>query len=151
MKKINDYSIELENHPTKDIQTGEVNGNLSVIWRDWDGFVKNEPKMIYVSSVNPNQVKGPHIHTKRTSYFTCIHGKVVFIIKEPSGNYLEIESSEDNPVMVIVPKEIASAHVNLSTNISRVLTLADIAWRPNDDEMINTTFDDYDWKKWNLD
>ncbi|MEX0861715.1 WxcM-like domain-containing protein [Nitrosopumilus sp.] len=151
MKKLTDYSIELENHPTKDIGTENVNGSLSVIWRDWDGLVENEPKMVYVSSVNPNQVKGPHIHTKRTSYFTCIHGKVIFIIKEPSGNYLEIESSEDNPVMIIVPKNIATAHVNLSKTISRVLTLADIAWKPNDNEMINTTFNDYDWKKWNLD
>ena len=150
MKKLTDYSIELENHPTKDIGTENVNGSLSVIWRDWDGLVENEPKMIYVSSVNPNQIKGPHIHTKRTSYFTCIHGKVVFIIKEPSGNYLEIESSEDNPVMIIVPKNIASAHVNLSKTISRVLTLADIAWKPNYNEMINTTFNNYDWKKWNL-
>lgn len=150
MKKLTDYSIELENHPTKDIETENMNGSLSVIWRDWDGLVENEPKMIYVSSVNPNQIKGPHIHTKRTSYFTCIHGKVVFIIKEPSGNYLEIESSEDNPVMIIVPKNIASAHVNLSKTISRVLTLADIAWKPNDNEMINITFNNYDWKKWNL-
>ena len=61
---------------------------------------------------------------------------------------MEIESSENKPVMVIVPKNVASAHVNLSPNISRVLTLADIAWRPDDNEMVNTTFDDYDWKKW---
>jgi dTDP-4-dehydrorhamnose 3,5-epimerase len=26
--------------------------------------------------------------------------------------------------------------------------LADIAWRPNDNEMENLTFDDYDWQKW---
>ena len=151
MKKLTDYSIELENHPTKNIGTEHVNGSLSVIWRDWDGLIENQLKMVYVSSVNPNQIKGPHIHTKRNSYFTCIHGEVIFIIKEPSGNYLEIKSSEDNPIMVIVPKNIASAHLNLSTNISRVLTLTDIAWKPNDNEMFNTTFSDYDWKKWNLD
>jgi len=27
--------------------------------------------------------------------------------------------------------------------------LADIAWRSNDNEMKNLTFDDYDWEKWN--
>jgi len=26
--------------------------------------------------------------------------------------------------------------------------LADVAWKPNDNEMENNTFDDYDWKKW---
>lgn len=148
MNKLSEYSIELELHPTKDIQDKHVNGSLSVIWRDWDELIENHPKMVYVSSVNPSEIKGPHIHTKRNSYFTCIHGKVVFIIREPSGNYVEIESSEENPIMVIVPKNIASAHVNISPKVSRVLTLADIAWKPNDNEMINTTFDAYDWKKW---
>lgn len=148
MNKLSKYSIELELHPTKDIQDQHVNGSLSVIWRDWDELIENHPKMVYVSSVNPSEIKGPHIHTKRNSYFTCIHGKVVFIIREPSGNYVEIESSEEKPIMVIVPKNIASAHINISPKVSRVLTLADIAWKPNDNEMINTTFDDYDWKKW---
>jgi len=32
--------------------------------------------------------------------------------------------------------------------VSHVLALADLAWIPNDNEMINTIFEDYDWKKW---
>ena len=43
---------------------------------------------------------------------------------------------------------IASAHINLSNDVSHVLALADLAWRPNDNEMVNTIFEDYDWKKW---
>ena len=54
------------------------------------------------------------------------------------------------PVMVHIPKNIASAHINLSKNASRVLALADIAWKPNDNEMKNVNFDNYDWKKWNI-
>ena len=50
--------------------------------------------------------------------------------------------------MVYVPKNIPSAHINISTGISRVLALADIAWKPDDLEMENTTFNDYEWKKW---
>ena len=144
------YSVNLEVHDTKDAKSEHVNGSLTVIWRDWDTLLKNDPKMVYVSSVNPGELKGPHLHTKRTSYFTCVHGKVVFIIREKNGNYVEIESSEKNPVMVIVPKNIASAHINLSDNVSRVLTLADVSWKPNDNEMENVTFDDYEWKKWNI-
>ena len=45
-------------------------------------------------------------------------------------------------------KNIASAHINLSTTTSRVLALTDISWKPNDNEMINTTFDNYNWKKY---
>ena len=141
-------SFDLETHETKNTQFDSTNGSLTVIWRDWDKIIKNPPKMVYVSSVNPGESKGPHLHTKRTSYFTCIHGKVIFILKDKDGNYVEIESSEHKPVMVVVPKNVASAHINLSKSVSRILALADVSWRPNDNEMLNVSFDDYDWKKW---
>ena len=147
--KREEIAIDLEVHKTRDIQDDHVNGELSVIWREWDEIIKNEPKMVYVSSVNPGERKGPHIHKKRNSYFVCIHGKVIFILRDEEGEYIEIESSSEKPVMVFVPKNVASAHVNISDNTSRVLALADLAWRPDDNEMENGTFDDYDWKKWN--
>ncbi len=143
------WFVSLDKHQTKSIVDEHVNGSLTVIWRDWDDIIKNHPKMVYVSSVHAGEIKGPHLHTKRNSYFVCIHGKVVFIVRNQNGKYLEIESSDENPVLVFVPKNYSSAHINLSNDISRVLTLADIAWRPNDNEMENVEFKDYDWKKWN--
>ena len=142
------FQFKLEKHPTRSIDDDHINGSLTVIWRDWDNILKNAPKMVYVSSVEPGEIKGPHIHTKRNSYFTCIHGKVVFILESDEGEFLEIESSAENAVMVYVPKNIASAHINLSDSTSTVLTLADLAWRPNDQEMKNVAFINYDWKKW---
>lgn len=141
-------SIPLEVHPTKDVVDDHINGSLTVIWRDWDKILPTEPKMVYVSSVNPGEVKGPHLHTKRDSYFTCIKGKVIFIAKDSSGKYHEIESNENDPVLVQIPKDCPSAHINTSDNVAMVLALASIAWRPNDNEMVNVTFDDYDWNKW---
>ncbi len=148
MKTEADFFQSLEKHSTKDIHDGHVNGSLTVIWRDYDNLITNHPKMIYVSSVEPGEIKGPHIHTKRESHFTCIEGKVIFILKDEDGSYKEIISSDEKPVMVYVPKNVPSAHVNLSNKISRVLALADVAWRPNDNEIKNITFDDYDWDKW---
>ena len=139
--------FELEKHQTKDINDNHPNGSLTVIWRDWDKLIQN-PNMIYVTSVKPGERKGPHIHKKRTSYFVCIKGKVVFVIKDENDNYLEIESSEEKPILVKVPKNIASAHVNLDKNSSLVLALADISWKPNDNEMENIDFKNYNWKKW---
>ena len=139
---------DLEKHQTKDITDSHINGDLTVIWRDWDNIIKDQLKMIYVTSVNPGEIKGPHLHTKRNSYFVCIHGKVIFVIKDEKSNYIEIESSESNPVLVHVPKNVASGHVNISDDTSKILALADLAWRPNDNEMKNITFDDYNWKKW---
>ena len=143
-----EFMIKLEKHETKDIHDKHTNGELTVIWRDWDNIIKNHPKMVYVSSVNPGEVKGPHIHTKRESYFTCIEGEVVFILKIKDGEYQEIISNSSNPIMVHVPKNTPSAHINLSKNTSKILALADISWKPDDKEMENCQFDDYDWSKW---
>jgi dTDP-4-dehydrorhamnose 3,5-epimerase len=142
-------TTKLEKHPTKDVNGQHVNGSLTVVWRDWDKILSFDPKMVYISSVNPGERKGPHLHTRRDSYFVCIRGKVVFIVKDPQGKYHEIESSEDEPVMVQIPKNYPSAHINLSDQVSSILALASVAWKPNDNEMINVSFDDYDWKKWN--
>ena len=50
--------------------------------------------------------------------------------------------------MICVPNGIASAHVNVGEEQARILVLADIAWRPNDNEMVNVEFSDYNFNKW---
>jgi|SRR5579864_5400477 len=148
MKNDTIRSIKLEKHLTKDVKDQHVNGSLIVVWRDWDNVLPINPKMVYVSSVNPGEIKGPHLHTKRDSYFVCIRGTVVFIAKDLNGKYHEIESSENDPILVQIPQNHASAHINTSDQMASVLALASIAWRPDDNEMKNVSFDDYDWNKW---
>jgi len=143
-----DIIINLEKHETRDVKDEHTNGTLTVVWRDWDKVILEEPKMVYVSTINPGEIKGPHLHKKRNSYFSCIHGKVTFIIKNDDGEYLEIKTNADEPILLRIPNGIASAHINTTIEIGRVLAIADIAWRPNDNEMENVVFDDYDWKKW---
>ena len=143
-----DFTVfELETHETKDILDDHKNGELTVIWRNWDEII-NEPNMIYLNSVNPGERKGPHIHKNRTSYFFCLEGKMIIVIKDKNGNYHEIEADSETSKLVAVSNGIAAAIINPSKNISKILVLADVAWKPNDNEMENTTFEDYDWKKW---
>ena len=143
-----DFTVfELETHETKDILDDHKNGELTVIWRNWDEII-NEPNMIYLNSVNPGERKGPHIHKNRTSYFFCLQGKMIIVIRDKSGNYHEIEADSETSKLVAVSNGIAAAIINPSKNISKILVLADVAWKPNDNEMENTTFEDYDWKKW---
>jgi|TARA_B110000014_G_C20106762_1_gene582146 dTDP-4-dehydrorhamnose 3,5-epimerase len=141
--------IDLETHQTKDTSDSHINGELTVIWRNWDKIINN-PKMIYVNFVNPGEIKGPHIHKNRTSYFYCIHGKVVIIIQDDDGKFHEIENDSKKPKLISVSNGIPAAIVNPSNDISKVLVLADIAWKPNDNEMVNIEFDNYDFKKWKL-
>ena len=140
--------LDLERHQTKDTTDSHINGELTVIWRDWDNLIKNHPKMVYVNSVNPGEIKGPHIHKNRTTYFSCIHGNVVLVIQDQKGKFHEIKTDSEKPVLVTVPNGIAAAIVNPSTKIAKVLVLADIAWKPNDNEMLNVDFSDYSFKKW---
>ena len=139
---------ELEKHETKDTTDSHINGELTVIWRDWDNIIKNHPKMIYVNSINPGEIKGPHIHKDRTSYFFCIYGSIVLIIKDDDGEFNELKADSEKPVLICIPNGVEVALVNPTLVISKVLVLADVAWRPNDNEMRNTTFENYDWNKW---
>ena len=148
MEKEKFFAKDLEKHKTKDVVDSHIKGSLTDIWRDWDKIIANHPKMVYVSSINPGEIKGPHLHKNRTSYLICIHGKVVYVIDEGNNNYKEIEADSNKPVLICVPKGIASAHINTTSEIARVLVLADIAWKPDDNEMKNVSFSDYDWSKW---
>ena len=138
----------LEKHVTKDIHSSHVNGSLIPVWRDWDKTITVPPKMVYVTSINPGEIKGPHLHVIRHSHYVCIKGKVVFIIKEKSGKYLEVESSEENPVLIEIPKNFSSAHINLSNEPSIILALADPSWKPDNRDEHDVIYDDYDWDKW---
>ena len=144
-----DFSVfELENHETKDVSDSHINGELTVIWRNWDKII-HDPEMIYVNSVNPGEIKGPHLHKNRTSYFHCLQGKITLIIKDKIGKFHEIETNSEDRKLVMVSNGIAAAIVNPSNEISKVLVMADISWKPNDNEMQNIDFEDYDWTKWN--
>ncbi len=104
--------------------------------------------MIYLNSVNPGEIKGPHLHKNRTSYFLCLDGKMVIVVQDTDGKYHEIETDSNEAKLISVSNGIPAAIVNPSKNISKILVLADIAWKPDDNEMENVTFDDYDWNKW---
>ncbi len=144
-----DFEVfDLEKHDTKDIKDNHINGFLTVIWRDWDKTLQKNPNMVYVTSAFPNEIKGPHLHKERSSYFICIEGKVVFVIKDSRGIFHDVEVDSEHPKMIHVPKMIPSAHINIAKKNSKILTLTDISWKPNNTEMDNVTFDDYNWSKW---
>jgi dTDP-4-dehydrorhamnose 3,5-epimerase len=139
--------VPLDTYPTKDVKDNHLNGELTVIWRNWDKIIKT-PEMVYVNSVNPGEIKGPHIHKNRTSYFLCLQGKMIIVIRDKNKKYHEIETNSTESKLISVSNGTPAAIINPSKNISKILVLADVAWKPNDNEMENTTFDDYDWNKW---
>ena len=144
----NFFVWDLEKHQTIDTTDSHINGELTIVWRDWDNIITNHPKMIYVNSVNPGETKGPHLHKNRTTYFSCIHGSIVLVIQDNDGRFHEVKADSEKPTLISVRNGVAAAIVNPTDDISKVLVLADIAWKPNDNEMKNIDFENYDWNKW---
>ena len=145
----NSFKIyDLERHDTKDIVDNHINGELTVIWRDWDNHNLQSPKMMYITSVKSGEKKGPHLHTERNSFFSCIKGDVIFVIKNTNGDFVEIKMSANNPQLIFIPKNVPAAHINVGKETAQILALADISWKPGNTEMKNVQFDDYDWEKW---
>ena len=144
----NFFVWDLEKHQTKDTTDSHINGELTIIWRDWDNIITNPPKMIYVNYINPREIKGPHIHKNRTTYFSCIHGSIILVIQDNDGKFHEVKADSERPTLISVRNGVAAAIVNPTDDISKVLVLADIAWKPNDNEMKNIDFENYDWNKW---
>ena len=121
MDKQNFSVIDLESHKTKDVRDSHINGELTVIWRDWDKIIKN-PEMVYINSVNPGEIKGPHVHKNRTSYFYCIEGKMIILIKDQEGEYHEIKINSNESKLVSVSNGIAAAIINVGIAVDCIPT-----------------------------
>jgi dTDP-4-dehydrorhamnose 3,5-epimerase len=62
----------------------------------------------YISTINPNAIKGFHVHERKTDIVTCIHGQVKFVVIESDEdnnlvNLYEIHLSPMNRNLVVVP------------------------------------------------
>lgn len=137
---------QLEKHDTKDKKTKEINGELIPLFREWEQNQKN-PKMVYITKCKPFCKKGEHLHLKREDNFSCIQGKVVFIIKEDE-RYKEYIMSDKNPHSLKVPEGVPSAHINIGTQEAIIVNCASTAWHPDDIDNEEVSFNDYDWSKW---
>ena len=76
-----------------------------------------------------------------------LRGNLEARIFEYGKSPYEIETNSDEPKLVCVSNGIAAAIVNPSAQISKVLVLADLAWKPDDNEMNNVEFSDYDFNE----
>ena len=129
---------------TKDQRTNKTNGRLTSIWKHYEDQREVPPMEAYVTSYFPGVFKGPHLHKTRWDYFTCIKGRVLFVVRDHNGKYHEILSSEEEPVTVEVPANVPSATINLSPEVSLVLNLCNPAWHPENEDNYNLEFEDYD-------
>jgi len=139
--------INLELITTKDVRHGHQNGVFIPVWRDWDKEYEHDPKMVYVTTCFPGELKGPHLHKTRWSYLTVLKGKVAFIVKTDAG-FKEYVISDEKPQTLVIPAGIPQAHVNIGAVDAIVMNLCTPAWHPDNQDNYTADYGDYDFAKW---
>jgi dTDP-4-dehydrorhamnose 3,5-epimerase len=125
----------------------EANGFLVPLYNINDGFFHQgkEPQQVYLTSVQPRKVKGPHLHFIRTGYFTCIKGNVRVVLKI-DGRYETFYSGEEHEYRSIeVPTGVPAAVQCLGDEEAYLLNMPSPAWTPDMNDEHSADFSDFDF------
>jgi dTDP-4-dehydrorhamnose 3,5-epimerase len=132
---------------TTKTEQGEVNGFLVPLYNVHEKFFSagKEPQQVYLTSVLPGMIKGPHLHFIRTGYFTCIRGNVRVVLK--TGNeYQVFYSGEDHQYTSIeVPTGVPAAVQCLGDQEAYMLNMPNPAWTPDMNDEHSADFSDFDF------
>jgi dTDP-4-dehydrorhamnose 3,5-epimerase len=132
---------------TKD-EHGDVNGFLVPIYNTHDGFFAEgkEPRQVYMTTILPGKLKGPHLHFIRTGFFTCIKGNVRVVLKTADG-YRTFFSGEDYEYTSIeVPTGVPAAIQCLGDEEAYLLNMPNPAWTPGMNDEHTADFSDFDFE-----
>jgi dTDP-4-dehydrorhamnose 3,5-epimerase len=131
---------------TKD-EHGDVNGFLVPLYNIHDQFFAagREPQQVYMTTILPGTIKGPHLHFIRTGFFTCIKGNVRVVLKTDDG-YQVFFSGEDYEYRSIeVPTGVPAAVQCLGDEEAYLLNMPNPAWTPEMNDEHAADFGDFDF------
>ena len=131
---------------TKD-EHGDVNGFLVPLYNIHDKFFApgKEPQQVYLTTILPGTIKGPHLHFIRTGFFTCIKGNVRVVLKV-DGAYQVFFSGEDHEYNSIeVPTGVPAAVQCLGDEEAYLLNMPNPAWTPDMNDEHTADFSDFDF------
>ncbi len=128
---------------------GEVNGFLVPVYNIHEKFFApgKEPQQVYMTTILPGTVKGPHLHFIRTGFFTCIKGNVRVVLKV-DNEYKIFFSGEDHDYLSIeVPTGVPAAVQALGNEEAYMLNMPNPAWTPEMKDEHSADFSDFDFSK----
>jgi len=118
--------------------TGEQNGSLIPIWHVDSGVAIDQ---VYLTTILPWRVKGPHLHLKRRGLFCCIRGEVIVVVRGSDGSYATHKMKPGDPPF-LVPPGVPAALYNALYVEALVLNMPSPPWREDDK-------DEHEVKDWN--
>jgi dTDP-4-dehydrorhamnose 3,5-epimerase len=131
---------------TKD-EHGDVNGFLVPLYNIHDKFFApgKEPQQVYMTTILPGTIKGPHLHFIRTGFFTCIKGNVRVVLKTDEGYEVFFSGEDYEYKSVEVPTGIAAAVQCLGDEEAYLLNMPNPAWTPDMNDEHSADFSDFDF------
>lgn len=73
----------------------------------------------YISTINPNEMKGFYKHSNKISNLLCLKGRVRFFFS--SSNSIDLDASD--PVLITVPANIVYGWKNISSEVAWLLNI----------------------------
>lgn len=128
-------------------EDGQANGFLVPLYNIHEKFFQpgKEPQQVYLTTILPGLVKGPHLHFIRTGFFTCIKGNVRIVLKV-GNEYQVFFSGEDHEYTSIeVPTGVPAAIQCLGNEEAYMLNMPNPAWTPEMNDEHSADFSDFDF------
>lgn len=125
------------------IKTNE--GMLFPIYKDWEEWHGGyEPKMVYVTTLNPGVIKGPILHKKRRGLITAISGTVILVARIGTefesiflhGQWDETGDLQRASWVVEIPANVPFVLHNKANWPAIIINCPDRAWHPDDEDTI---------------
>jgi dTDP-4-dehydrorhamnose 3,5-epimerase len=131
---------------TKD-EHGAVNGFLVPLYNIHDKFFAagREPQQVYMTTILPGTVKGPHLHFIRTGFFTCIKGNVRVVLKTGAGYEVFFSGEDYEYTSIEVPTGVPAAVQCLGDEEAYLLNMPNPAWTPEMNDEHTADFGDFDF------
>ncbi len=131
---------------TKD-EHGEVNGFLVPLFNIHDNFFASgkEPQQVYMTTILPGTIKGPHLHFIRTGFFTCIKGNVRVVLKTDAGYKVFFSGEDYEYTSIEVPTGVPAAVQCLGDEEAYLLNMPNPAWTPDMNDEHTADFGDFDF------
>ncbi len=126
-------------------------GYMFPIYKNWETDLNesHQPKMVYVTTIEPFLEKDIILHEKRVSYITCIQGDVKLTMKV-KDNIVDcsLYDKENNcPNVVLIDKNIPIKLTNVGKENAIIVNCPSPSWHPDDEDTIKfKTWEEYD--KW---
>jgi hypothetical protein len=123
-------------------KSGGLNGYVIPLWH-----VDQGPKIeqVYLTTLLPYAMKGPHLHRKRRGLFFCIKGRILLVTRVLEFGYYATHELRPGSPPVEVPPGIPAALYNVADNVeSLVLNMPSPPWRVGEEDEHEVT--DWTWR-----